>query len=103
MGPGLHKNALVPTPIFHAHEYLTCTRYSFNVHASPASLINAHPRNERIIFVCCTAQRFVCTSSAIHSSPRAQDHGAEGLPIFMLRVVIVCQTQNPTPAMLCRP
>lgn len=78
------------------------------VHANPVSLINARPRNERLIFfVCCTAQRSVCTSSALLSSPRVQDHGPERLSMFInaAGVIIISRTpkRTPRPAMLCRP
>lgn len=77
----------------------TCALHSVfgHVHANPVSLINAHARNERLIFVRCTAQRSVCTSSALISNPspgprvpRTVHTDAAG--------AIVARTQNqPTP------
>lgn len=71
-GAGLHKSALyVPTPAFHAHVYLHPGLVPMHLHANPVSLflINAHPRNERLIFEWCTTQHSVCTSSALVSNP----------------------------------
>lgn len=109
MGLVCTKTALVPTPVFHTQDvHSASTRHSRHVHANPVSLINARPRNERLIFFFVYAAQH-STPYAHHrpsSIARVQDHGPERPSMVQCRGRdrhIPHPKRTPRPAMLCRP
>lgn len=88
-GAGLHKNGSCTHTCFPCPMCTWCQQPAFVRvhHANPVSLINARPRNERLIFFfMCAAQHSTPYAHHRPSSPaRVQDHGPERLSMVQCR------------------